>query len=104
MAYKSTHVLFLLASLLISMSLVAHYFSPDHNLPSNAPSPSDTNQLLRVHIPGVLRCSAPPRNPPRIELVVAGVNVVLSCDSGKIVITVVVTKGIGFFEIILKKM
>ncbi|PON40039.1 hypothetical protein TorRG33x02_341360 [Trema orientale] len=82
------------------MSPVAHCFSPNHNLAANAPSPSNSNRLARVRIPGVLRCSVPPRNPPRIEPLVAGVNVVLSCDGGKTVIADAVTNTTGFFEVV----
>ncbi|PON99859.1 hypothetical protein TorRG33x02_042770 [Trema orientale] len=83
------------------MSWVAHSVLPNHKPPADAPSHSNNDPLARVRIAGVLRCRVAPRNPPIIEPLVAGVNVVLSCDGGSTVIADTVTNTDGFFEVVV---
>ncbi|PON38213.1 hypothetical protein PanWU01x14_314320 [Parasponia andersonii] len=98
MAYPSPVLLFI-ASLLIAMNSVAHRILPNHNLPdvtSNniAPQPA-------VVIPGVLRCFIPPLSCPQDTPLVAGVNVILSCDGGRTAIANALTHTSGFFQIVV---
>ncbi|PON40040.1 hypothetical protein TorRG33x02_341370 [Trema orientale] len=98
MAYR-TPVPFLIASFILFVSSYAHRILPIHNLPI-APSPSNNDRLVRVRVPGVLRCSIPPGQPPSRPPLVAGVNVILTCDGGKTAIGDAVTDTSGFFEIV----